>query len=660
MSKQKKQWYRRLLGSLIVVGVATGTWWGLSVSAAATQTSTATTTSTTDALPVLSNDKFNEEMKAPVDDDGPVSQVFPDKNLAKAVGEFLAGSGSDGLNINVKKRVDLIRSGEKKDPINSDGYWLTISPDVTKDGAPIVSEHVKDWTGLSALKGILGGLIVCACPELKDNLADMMMYLADREAPQENTFWEDDLGNKELAEFVSLGTKPNQKIYYQSMDLSRNPITDVSPMNAFKGFGDIITMNNLSGAAQDTPLEVEDSSVVIKGGLPGQRFLPLDYVAKNPLKIVRLENGPDSESPTKDDYMDEMYHRPTDGEIKHPSINDSATFDQMVAAADAYNLIDFTDRGWRTIWPFGQKSDLNSMPATVDLDKLVDLKVVNIPKGTKSLTFQTLWGQNDYASLTNRVTIPLIWPSATSSSSSSSSSDDSKSTSSADTSSKGTSSKDTSSKNTSSKDSSTSGQTSSQSSSTSRHSSSQATSFPASGQSASRVSSSSSQVVASTSQVNPPVAKRGAAVYALKKVGLYRQPTFTKAARKCWYVKQPRTKRPQFVVQDYVYSKHGILRYLVKDVNHQSKTDGQTGYLTTDETYVVNTYYQRAPKQVRVIGKQGINAYRNADLTGKRVQHYRRGQLLHVKKLVNHHLTTRLVLTNGQIITGNKTLIIAK
>lgn len=157
-----------------------------------------------------------------------------------------------------------------------------------------------------------------------------------------------------------------------------------------------------------------------------------------------------------------------------------------------------------------------------------------------------------------------------------------------------------------------------------------------------------------------PVAIKGEAVTATKKIGLYRHATFTKANRLHWYAQQARTQRPQFVVTGYAHSKNGLLRYQVRDVNHTAKTDGQRGYITAKDAYVTPTYYQKQPTTVRVISPRGINAYRHVDLSGRATQHYRRGSVLKIKGIEQHHLTTRLVLANGHYITGNKTLVIKK
>lgn len=159
-------------------------------------------------------------------------------------------------------------------------------------------------------------------------------------------------------------------------------------------------------------------------------------------------------------------------------------------------------------------------------------------------------------------------------------------------------------------------------------------------------------------KIEQSVAKKGTVVYATKKIGLYGNKNFTKQARKQWYSKKSRINRPMFVVTDYARSKNGHLRYQVKDVNHNSKTDGMKGYITANIDYTVPVYYAGLHKKITVINTQGINSYKNKNLTGK-VTHYKRGQTLHVKKIIKHNLTTRFVLANGQYVTANKKLVIA-
>lgn len=154
------------------------------------------------------------------------------------------------------------------------------------------------------------------------------------------------------------------------------------------------------------------------------------------------------------------------------------------------------------------------------------------------------------------------------------------------------------------------------------------------------------------------IAPKGSVIYAIKKIGLYRTPTFSTKQRLVWYDKQKRTNRPMFVVTGYAKSANGVKRYRVKDVNHHSKTAGKTGYVTTNTDYTVRVYYAKRHAKIKVINAKGVNAYQKKNLTGKRA-HYRYGQQLKVKKIVSHNLTTRFVLSNGTYVTANKKLVMS-
>lgn len=152
-----------------------------------------------------------------------------------------------------------------------------------------------------------------------------------------------------------------------------------------------------------------------------------------------------------------------------------------------------------------------------------------------------------------------------------------------------------------------------------------------------------------------PVARKDQAITAIKMIGLYRTPNFNKRTRIFYYAKQPRTKRPQFVIIGVAWSKNGVKRYLVRDVNHDTKRDGKTGYITANSAFTTHTYYQHNPKTVKVISR--INGYHDKALTHQ-VMRFKPGKVLHVKKIVRHRLTTRLVLRDGTFITGNKVKLI--
>ncbi|MCH4165690.1 MAG: BspA family leucine-rich repeat surface protein [Lentilactobacillus diolivorans] len=173
---------------------------------------------------------------------------------------------------------------------------------------------------------------------------------------------------------------------------------------------------------------------------------------------------------------------------------------------------------------------------------------------------------------------------------------------------------------------------------------------------ASTNSSTASSTNNSATNVPSYAATKGTVVYSIKKVGLYKTTDFTKNNRRSWYAKKPRINRPMFVVTGYARAANGKLRYQVRDVNHKSKTKGQTGYITASQKYVRPVYYATKHSTITVINPRGINAYRKANLTGK-VKNYRQGTVLRVKRIVKHNLTTRYVLTNGKYVTANRKLV---
>lgn len=172
----------------------------------------------------------------------------------------------------------------------------------------------------------------------------------------------------------------------------------------------------------------------------------------------------------------------------------------------------------------------------------------------------------------------------------------------------------------------------------------------------SNVQASSTQETAQRKPATQQKVKKGQAVYAVKKIYLYKDKNFTKKGRIAVYAGKHRAQRPMFVVIGYDYSKNGNLRYKVRDVNHLSKTNNLVGYITARWAYVRPVYYQGRHKTLTVINPRGVTAYQNKDLTGK-VKNYKQGTVLHVKQIVHHNLTTRYVLENGQYITGNRKLV---
>lgn len=169
-------------------------------------------------------------------------------------------------------------------------------------------------------------------------------------------------------------------------------------------------------------------------------------------------------------------------------------------------------------------------------------------------------------------------------------------------------------------------------------------------------SSSTTSASETSDEADQAVAPKGSVVYAVKPIYLYQRPTFKHAERQAKYVKQPRINRPMFVVTGYAQSVNGRARYLVKDVNHHSKTAGKTGYITANSQYTVPVYYQKKATKVTVINPAGVTAYRQVGLK-KRVTHYRQGATLKVVGLKHYRLTTRFKLSNGTYVTANRKLV---
>jgi len=147
-------------------------------------------------------------------------------------------------------------------------------------------------------------------------------------------------------------------------------------------------------------------------------------------------------------------------------------------------------------------------------------------------------------------------------------------------------------------------------------------------------------------------------VYALKSLYLYRHATFRVKERQARYAQQPRANRPLFIIIGETKSHAGRRRYRVRDINHESRTDGQMGYITASTGYVTAAYYRTAPRQITVIDPAGVDAHTQPHLTtANPVTHYAQGSVLKVVAIQHRHLTTRLQLTNGTYITANRQLI---
>ncbi|NLR31147.1 phosphodiester glycosidase family protein [Levilactobacillus tujiorum] len=143
-------------------------------------------------------------------------------------------------------------------------------------------------------------------------------------------------------------------------------------------------------------------------------------------------------------------------------------------------------------------------------------------------------------------------------------------------------------------------------------------------------------------------------VIAIKGMALYRKPDFSKANRMKVYHRQPQMHQPQFKVLGTTKSKTGYLRYHVRDMNKKSKGYGKTGYITASSKYVQPAEYNKKAKTITVINTRGLKAYDNGKLTGKVKHHYRQGQVLKVKRIVQQHGKYSFQLTNRQYVSANK------
>ncbi|GHP13852.1 hypothetical protein YK48G_12770 [Lentilactobacillus fungorum] len=169
--------------------------------------------------------------------------------------------------------------------------------------------------------------------------------------------------------------------------------------------------------------------------------------------------------------------------------------------------------------------------------------------------------------------------------------------------------------------------------------------------SASKAATSVSQPTATP--VKKPVSAKGTVVYALTTVKLYKSTHFTKAALIKTYPKRTRVNRPMFLVIGQATNQQNKPIYKVKDL----KT-GRTGYALSGAKYFKKAYYSANVTKVKVISPKGINEYGKVRLTNNK-QHVKKHVQLAVKKVVNYGRTTRLLLTNGNYISGNKKLVFA-
>ncbi|WP_125581974.1 DUF5776 domain-containing protein [Levilactobacillus cerevisiae] len=544
---------------------------------AATQVSTATKTS---AATTLSDAEFEKEITDPVSADQPIKDVFKDPKLAQIVADGLHAGDFQGVDTNLQTLMDAYKGQE---------YNTQFSVVPSSDQTPGTAT-VSNWTGLSALADFFEVIEVDDQPDFNTKATELVKEVGHANADLSLTFNGDDMtttGFNQLIDLTKLG------FGLQQLGVKDNQITDFSAIDRLpnSGLNAPITGIRESGSVEESSaLMVHNSSVVIKGGVPGAELLPKAVINRenDRVGLFRLETPAQTADYLQNATEDNLKRMP-EGNVASP-----VTF----AKLNALNQVDFNNHDWQNVYPwahaqFANGADLSDL-APEDIFNLCQTSVQNIPNNVQSLTIRSEWanGFSQGYPISTLVKIPL----------------------------------------------------------TRESSQSHASIATSSGDKAAAQSSVASQ------SVGPKIAKKGQAVYALKKVGLYRQPTFTQRSRQNFYPRESRIHRPQFVVTGYARSKQGRLRYQVRDVNHHSVTFNHRGYLTARTAYVVPTYYQRAPKRIRIINPKGISAYQKVNLT-RRLKHYRKGQVLRVKRLVNYHLTMRLVLTNGRYITANKTLV---
>lgn len=194
-------------------------------------------------------------------------------------------------------------------------------------------------------------------------------------------------------------------------------------------------------------------------------------------------------------------------------------------------------------------------------------------------------------------------------------------------------------------------------------SSSSSSSSSTTANSSSQNSSSATTQPGTATEPSTSVAVKGEAVYATKKIGLYKKADFKGNNRIKWYSKAKRVNRPEFIVKGYQKDTNGKLRYRVQQYNPYTRkyVKGTKGYITSSTKYVVPAYYQTVPKskKIMIINRNGVKSYKRASLTSK-VRNYKKGSLLKVKKVVKYKYSTRYVLSNGQYITANKKFVIQK
>jgi hypothetical protein len=117
------------------------------------------------------------------------------------------------------------------------------------------------------------------------------------------------------------------------------------------------------------------------------------------------------------------------------------------------------------------------------------------------------------------------------------------------------------------------------------------------------------------------------------------------------YAKHARTNRPEFTVFQTKTNDNGTKVYYVRNT-----ASGRKGYISASSKYTSYAYYQTGAKKIKVISKNGVNAYKKSNLSSKKY-HYKKGATLKIKKIVKSGLTTRFQLTNGTYVSANKIFV---
>lgn len=581
------------------------------------------------------DDEFTTELTSSADLTQPIKDIFPDKVLANSVAKSLSG-GRDNLTVN-SKLTDSTQF-TSTNPLSLNIYPI----DGSNDKNPLL---IKNWTGMSVFQNRIASLEVNDQGDDFNNKALIALkYLAIKNISYDDefvmAFSGDGITQTTFDDIINYLNKDKSPI--RVAVFNANYIHDFNVLNKIKfenqnnQSDDKQIYHSFHAANQFGAKHISNTFTVSKDGkinFTNQQLSKLNYMPTNPTSFrgVTYQDMFDTDDSRSVYTREQNVETPRFYQMSSPTlpITQESLIDYLNDVVGTQNVNDhlwssfetFDSDGNPTYSATGQPKDsiLSSLPQInsayntniKDSDITAEnnesgVTVSNISKDASSITLRTDLSDADsnINGYGNTIDIPIKHES--------------------DNASAGTT------------NSSSANNTSSTQTSTAKDTDTQTTGDGKTG------------------------VKKGQAVYALKKVRVHKTATFKKHSTKYTYAKQSRINRPQFVVTGYARSKTGLLRYKVRDVNHHSRHAGQTGYLTTNTKYVVNTYYKTTPKKIKVISMHGINSYKSIKLTGKLVRHYKKGAVLKIKKIKSHNLTTRLQLNNGMWITANKTLIIKK